>query len=137
MANILINLNQKNDSVVEQKWTYRDISVPLDDLYSDNRDVNAIRASLVNIFSWRQGERILDPQFGNILHSFIFEQMTNITKENIKKGVVKMIGYEPRVGILNVDVQYKSDIGQVNVQLQYNIPSLNVESISDNFIINR
>lgn len=134
MANILINLNPKNDETIEQRWTYKDILMPPDHKYSDNKDVNAIRGSLANIFGWRQGQRILDPDFGNIIYSFLYEQMTDLTKENIKKGITKMIGYEPRVSIINLDVNYKKDQSEVWINLKYSIPKLNTQ-VTDTFII--
>lgn len=134
MANIIIDLNPKNDEIIEQKWTYRDFDMPFDRQYSDNRDVSAVRGSLANIFGWRTGQRILDPNFGNVIYSFLYENMTDLTKQNIKKGVATMIGYEPRVGIVALDVGFNSERNEVRISLQYNIPSLNIE-VDDLFII--
>ena len=132
MANILIDLNPKNDKTVEQRWTYRDIDMPpaSTSSYGDNRDLDAIRGSLANIFGWRTGQRILDPEFGNVIYTFLYEG-----KSNIKRGVSKMIGYEPRVSIVDLDVKYTEDRNEVQITLQYNIPSLNLDSVTDLFTI--
>jgi phage baseplate assembly protein W len=125
MANININLNPKNDNIVEQTWTYRDIKMPLDDEFSDNKDVLAIRSSIANIFSWKRGQRILNPNFGNTLYNFLYEGGNDITRQNMKKSVTAMLSYEPRMNVINIDVEFDNDSTEVKVLIEYIIPKLN------------
>ena len=40
-------------------------------------NVNAIKNSLHNIFSWTPGERILNPEFGSKLRKLLYEGITD------------------------------------------------------------
>jgi phage baseplate assembly protein W len=135
MANININLNTKNDQLIERTWTYRDINMPLDDEFSDNKDVLAIRSSIANIFNWRRGQRILDPNFGNTLYTFLYEGGNDITRENMKKSIAAMLSYEPRMNVINIGVEFDNDSTEVKVIIDYAIPSLN-RTVSDTYFIN-
>ena len=135
MANININLNPTEYSSIEKNWTYRDIDIPIDDEFSTNSDVNAIRSSMANIFSWRQGQRILNPQFGNVLYSFLFEGLNDVTRENMKKSIMTMLNVEPRINVMVIDVVFNDDDdSEVTVNLQYEIPTLD-RTINDTLFI--
>lgn len=72
-------------------------------------DEQAIFNSINNLFSTTPGEKILEPEFGLDLRSFLFEPLTDymagVVGEKILKGVTR---WEPRVKVTNVHV--KKDI---------------------------
>ena len=77
MASINITLDTVNETN-RRGYTYRDVdyNFVLDARgydFNNFDDINAIRNGLVNIFSWRRGERIILPEFGNTLYRFLYE----------------------------------------------------------------
>ncbi len=72
-------------------------------------DKNAIKQSIYNMLHWRMGERVLFPDFGNPLYSYLFETINSSTIEQIKLAIRKMFTYEPRVKIDNIDIKNYSD----------------------------
>jgi len=135
MANININLNPKNDEQIERKWTYRDIGMPIDDEFSEVSDVRSIRSSMANVFSWKQGQRILNPSFGNVLYSYLYEGASDVTRQNMKKSITKMLATEPRINVINIDVAFDNDSSEVKVSLKYAIPTLD-RTVDDILYIN-
>lgn len=133
MANILINFNNKSKKQVTQKWVFNDLMVPFNDNISSNYDVNAIRGSIANILNWKKGQRILNPKFGNDLHSFLYEQLTSATISNIKKSVQSLLSYEPRINVINIDVVPKTEQHELIINVKYVI--IKISRVIDDTII--
>ena len=126
--NIIIDYSR--DKLASQKYhIFSDIAWPfekdiLNRQYKENYDFKAVDVALHNIFIWNPGERILVPEFGNLLHKFITEHINDITSKNIIAGVRKMFEWEPRVKLLNVEVIPVPDENQYNLKIAYAIPVL-------------
>ena len=91
-------------------------------------NVNAIRNSLDNIFSWTPGERILNPEFGTNLRKLLYEGITDFNVEQIVAEIKHAVAqWEPRVQVANiVDVSTVEDHENNTVHLKviYTIPGL-------------
>ena len=91
-------------------------------------NVNAIRNSLDNIFSWTPGERVLNPEFGTNLRKLLYEGITDFNVEQIVAEIKHAVAqWEPRVQVANiVDVSTTEDHENNTVHLKviYTIPSL-------------
>ena len=91
-------------------------------------NVNAIRNSLDNIFSWTPGERILNPEFGTNLRKLLYEGITDFNVEQIVAEIKHAVAqWEPRVQVANiVDVSTTEDHENNTVHLKviYTIPGL-------------
>ncbi len=96
-----------------------------------NINVNAIKQSLHNIFTWIPGERILNPEFGSKLRKYLYEGITNQNKELIMAEIQKCITqWEPRVQLVRVvDTSTVNDTenNTVKIDIIYIIPSLSFE----------
>jgi len=123
MGNIILNIAGIPPST--KKYTYKDIKVPLDETFSANYDIVAIKASLKNIFNFRLGQRILDPKFGNILYLYLYEPINDITLNNIEQDILNMLKYEPRINVVSIKVTPLMDDSQLDIEVQYIIPTLN------------
>ena len=134
MANIIVSFDENSVTQNTQKWQYRDIGFPFDDDISSNVDVNAIRGSISNILHWKKGQRILNPQFGNDLNSFLYEIMNNATISNIEKSVEALLSLEPRINVINIDVVPKNEHNEIIINVQYAIISIS-QVIDDTIII--
>lgn len=105
LDNSTINSFQFMDISMESK--YKKNTYPNAEEYSYEiekyTDLYSIQNSLKNIFTWVPGERILNPEFGTKLKTYLYEGLTesNITKiiDEIKLGITT---WEPRVTIVDI-----------------------------------
>ena len=137
MASININLGFAKES--ENKgFKYKDISLPL--IKDENQhdflelvDINSIKNGIRNILTWKKGQRVLNPEFGNTLYEFLYEPINDITAKNIGVEINKLFQkWEPRVRITNINIHPDSDNNQYDVTVSYTIPSLNIINQSYN-----
>jgi hypothetical protein len=69
-------------------------------------NLDAIKNSLYNIFTTREGEKLLTPDFGCSLEQFLFEPVTDIGAKAIGYHVYSsIVKYEPRITVKKVYVQ--------------------------------
>ena len=130
MANIVFKIESKtpiadtakirnNQPFLEKgkEWTYADVNLRSrfvgEDIahqgephfrISRNEDVDAVKGCIRNIFTWTPGERILDPEFGNRVRFYLYEQMTTYNEEAVIAEIRRAIAkYEPRAQLDGVE----------------------------------
>lgn len=82
-------------------------------------DFQLIQQDLLNHFHTKQGERLMNPEFGCIIWNLLFEPLTPEVKNLITNNVNSIINYDPRVVASQVVVtQYDSGI-QIECVLTY------------------
>ena len=82
-------------------------------------DFDLIKQDLLNHFNVRQGERLMNPQFGTIIWDLLFEPLTEDVKYAITQNVNAIINYDPRIIADEVIVtSYESGI-QIQCMLTY------------------
>lgn len=82
-------------------------------------DIALVKQDLINHFHVRQGERLMNPDFGTIIWDLLFEPLTEELKELILRNVNSIINYDPRISADKVVVSsYESGI-QIECQLTY------------------
>lgn len=67
-------------------------------------DIELIKRDLLNNFMTRKGEKVMDPEYGTIIWDLLFEPYTEIVKNQIINDVQRIINFEPRVELINVNV---------------------------------
>ena len=104
-------------------------------------NVKAVQNSLRNIFTWTPGERILNPEFGNRLHEYLYQGIIPETSEQIVAEIRHCVSeWEPRVNITDVvDVSTTDDHedNTIHLEIRYTIPELSDEQYSYSFYYNR
>lgn len=123
MANLVINIS--SIAKTPENKVYKDIKIPITENFEANYDVNAVKQGLKNIFTWRRGQRILDPLFGNVIYEFVDEPINEITLKNLRAAVLKMLAYEKRIEILSLELTPVEDQNSIYILLKYLIPKLN------------
>jgi phage baseplate assembly protein W len=121
MANILITLGAKTTT---HNSTYADIDTDADALNTRLLDIHAIRNSIRNHLSWRQGERILNPSFGNVLYQYLYEGTGDVNPSMVEQSVRTMLSDESRISITRVNANIDPDNHECSVTVIYSIPSL-------------
>ena len=82
-------------------------------------DLDLIKQDIINHFHVRQGERLMNPQFGTIIWDVLFEPLTDQVKNLITQNVNNIMNSDPRVVADQIIVsQYESGI-QIQCQLTY------------------
>ncbi len=108
--------------------SYRDLSYtfkinPLRKDLNILKDENAIKRSLLNIFSYRKGEKFFNSSFGSGIPDLLFEPFDFATAGLLKNEVSLLISqYEPRVNLLEVIVDLNEAEYTYDVQIVYTIP---------------
>lgn len=122
MANVKITLG--SEKRINNVNVYSDIDVTSKNMAKNVYDRESIKSSINNILTWKQYERILNPDFGNSLWSTIFENINGLTKNNIVNYVKNMLNYEPRIKVKNIDVTANASSNEIIISFSYTIPSL-------------
>lgn len=146
-----INIKSLKSGKLEQKsidggYLYKDVFFDLEPDSSYNKQLNkkeylkdiqalydleAIKTSIGNIFLTSPGQKILNPKFGLDLRRFLFEPVDifNATsiQFNLETYLPKM---EPRIRIISADVFADKDNQEYKIDLQIDIPSLDITGLS-------
>jgi phage baseplate assembly protein W len=147
-----VSVSKAEDNAIKQNYLYKDLFLDIKNSYSYNSqlnrkeelkdvaglyDIEAIKNSIANALLTSPGEKILSPEFGIDLRRFIFEPVDEFTEEDIKEDIESNLPrFEPRIELENVEVQGLEDEQQYNIQLQINVPSLNVYGLSLRSVLN-
>jgi phage baseplate assembly protein W len=77
-------------------------------------DYDLIKQDLMNQFNTRQGERVMNPEFGTIIWNLIYEPLTDQLKQAVVDNVNAILNSDPRV----VPVQINLVEAQYGLQLE-------------------
>lgn len=123
-------------------YTYADLHLDLREKYLINNplnqrpeindimvdyDVDALKNSLLNLFSTSPGDKILSPEFGLDLRQYIFEPITRERAFDMQRTIYSGITrFEPRVVVKQVVVVPDFDNMEYNISIYYAVPTLNI-----------
>ena len=97
-------------------------------------NVDAIRNSLKQIFTWIPGERVINPTFGSNVRLYIYEQLTDLNQERITAEIRQCVTqWEPRVSIEKIQILTDVDDAENStsrVQVVFKVIGLNDEQFS-------
>ena len=86
------------------------------------KNENAIARAVRNIVSTTPGEKFFNPEFGSSIGEILFENVDDITAVSIQDEIRNCLNnYEPRVDLVNVDVNPNFDENQFDVTITYRI----------------
>jgi phage baseplate assembly protein W len=102
-----------------------------------SEDIQAIRNSIYNIFSTKNGEKLLNPIFGSSLEQYLFENVSPAMGQLIGDNILNSLQeYEPRIEVLKVSVIPKPEDNQYDVKVFFRFIDINNQA-SINILINR
>ena len=85
-------------------------------------DENAIKQAVKNLVLTQNFERPFHSEIGSSLRSLLFEPATPMTKEILRKTISDTItNFEPRVELIDVDINYTLDDTAVNVRVRFKV----------------
>ena len=92
-----------------------------------------IKQNFKSLLLTRPGERIMDPDFGVGMDTFLFENFNEGTFSSINKRIVDQVKvYMPQITIQKIDFNSSAqDQNQLNISIQYRIDPLGSTDILD------
>lgn len=97
------------------------------------RDLELVKMDLLNHIFTRRGERVMMPNFGTIIPEIVFEPLTVELVDTVREEVIRVINYDPRVELLDIEAQPDFDGHLVYVAARVFYVELNMV---DNFELN-
>ena len=82
-------------------------------------DFDLIKQDLFNHFSIRKGEKLMNPKFGTIIWSLLFEPMSPDIKDLVSNDVKEIIDYDPRISADRISVTEFEHGLQINLNIRY------------------
>lgn len=130
----------KKNTKTEQKNIFFDLHLDIEenrnlptgkrDIVVD-KDINAIKNSLYNIFTTNLGENLLNPEFGCNLKRTLFEAITPLNASMLGTVIKTAINkWENRVSLTRVDIFPDIDNNEYLINIIFTIPSINQNEIS-------
>ena len=118
-------------ATIARQETYKD----LDFTFKQNPNTNdvgikknnaSVIQSVLNILRTNHGERPFNYNFGANLRAYLFENMTSITAANMSTSInIALQNWEPRIEVLNTNIQAKADDNEVFITVTGKVKSSN------------
>ena len=101
------------------------------ELYESLDDVKEVtKFHIKNIVLTNPGEKISDPDFGVGIKSYLFENFSNQTVQNLNSRLRRQINvYAPHVDILSIQITPTEDDNELSFKISYYIPVINKSDI--------
>ena len=116
---------------IARQETYKDLDFTFKQNPNTNdigikKNNNAVIQSVLNILQTNHGERPFNYNFGANLRSYLFENMTNITAAQMSTSInTALANYEPRLEVLNTNIQARADENEVRITVTGRVKSSN------------
>lgn len=140
MANIKVNTLYQRP-ITNRKFTFSDIKLDLTFNYTVNNellknkeikdavnslDYDAIKNSIVSLFTTIPGQKLLNPYFGLNLAKYLFEPVNADIAANIAQDITHGIAtYESRIIVNALNVGYSTEKQEYVITLNISVPKIN------------
>ena len=100
------------------------------------KNENAIARAVRNIVSTTPGEKLFDPDFGSSVSEILFENVDDITAVSIRDEIrSSLTNYEPRVELIDLEVEPNFDENQFDVLIKYRIIGVDIPASQIEFAL--
>ena len=111
---------------------YRGFSTLVNQKKFNLTDFELARQDLLNYFGIRKGEKLMQPDFGTIIWDMLFEPLTEDTQQTITADITRIVSYDPRLSVGQVEVLQRDNGFLVQLTLAY-VPTDQRATINLNF----
>ena len=118
-------------ATIARQATYKDLDFTFKQNPNTNdvgikKDNASISQSVLNILRTNHGERPFNYNFGANLRKYLFENMTRATAASMSTSIETALkNWEPRIEVLNTNIQAKADENEVKVTVTGRVKSSN------------
>jgi phage baseplate assembly protein W len=93
---------------------------------------NAIKNAVKNCIYTNKGEKVLDPDFGMDLDSYLFEPLSKERGNYIGRRILSdLSSQEPRINIIKIKVNVNFEDNSYGIMVFYEIPKINKKFSTD------
>ena len=87
-----------------------------------------IKANMINYLLTNKGERVFRPDFGADLRALLFEQILDVTTDDLKSNIQADISqFFPNVEVVEIEFNNQPDENTINFTLKYRIVNFGIE----------
>ena len=103
-----------------------------------SRDASAIKQAIVNLLLTNKGERVMQPDYGSDIRSFLFEPLDFGTAVQIKNSINYCLNtFEPRIAVNMIQVLPSYEDNGFSVELTYSIRGSDDPPVTVDFFLAR
>ena len=95
-------------------------------------DIDLVKQDLINHFNIRKGEKLMQPKFGSIIWSLLFDPLDAGLQQAIVDDVEQIVGYDPRMSLENITITSQDQGIQIELDLVY-LPTNQATNLSLQF----
>ena len=123
--------------------SFKDINItfkkhPVTDDLVVSKDASAIKQAIVNLLLTNKGEKLMNPEYGSNIRSYLFEPLDYGTAAEIKGNIKYTIDrWEPRINILNLNATPNFDDNGFDVDMTYEIRGTDDPPVTVDFFLAR
>ena len=125
------------------KLSFKDINItfkkhPVTDDLVVSRDASAIKQAIVNLLLTNKGERLMNPDYGSDIRSYLFEPLdygtANAITTNIRYSIDR---WEPRITVSRIKAYPNFDDNGFDVEMSYSIRGTDDPPVTVDFFLAR
>lgn len=114
---------------------YRDMTKLTKDLHKD-KDIEAVKNSILNVLTTKKMERRMLPEFGASLEKLLFEPIDDVTAKRIGEVMIQELKFwEPRINVNNLLVVANADQMRYDITMSYDVEACDIGRNSIEFIL--
>ena len=123
--------------------SFKDINItfkkhPVTDDLVVSRDASAIKQAIVNLLLTNKGERLMNPDYGSDIRSYLFEPLdfgtANAITTNIRYSIDR---WEPRITVSRIKAYPNFDDNGFDVEMTYQIRGTDDPPVAVDFFLAR
>lgn len=133
MGSVDINLGMFFETKLKD-YKFKDFSIPfkvsLNRDFEELKDITSVQNGINNIFQWRKGQRVLEPEFGTNLYQLLYEPINASTATLIGEYLkTDLERWEPRINIEKLIIDPREEENTYYIQVNYSVPALSNQSL--------
>ena len=123
--------------------SFRDINItfkkhPVTDDLVVSRDASAIKQAIVNLLLTNKGERLMNPEYGSDIRSYLFEPLDYATASQITTNIRYSIDrWEPRISVSRLKAYPNYDDNGFDVEMTYSVRGTDTPPVTVDFFLSR
>mgnify|MGYP003345150132 CR=1 FL=1 len=95
-------------------------------------DYELAKQDLLNYFSLKKGQKLMQPNFGTIIWDMLFEPLDEATQHTIGQDIKRIVSYDPRLRVGQIAVTQQDTGFLIQLTLSY-VPTDQSATIALNF----
>ena len=123
--------------------SFKDINItfkkhPVTDDLVVSKDASAIKQAVVNLLLTNKGERLMNPEYGSNIRSYLFEPLDYGTAAQITGNIRYTIDrWEPRISVIDLKASPNFDDNGFDVVMTYEVRGTDNPPVTVDFFLTR